>query len=335
MAGNPSFDLLVAFMTEKQLKKTWQSIWTTEWPLLQKIKSDELNYNTAMENPTGNSILLPVNYLGPATSARVGTRANSFTPITPNGTQGFTQAQYFYAQYENAFYLNSAEKTQIQAGAATTRIPILPGKVQQLQDDFKNIVTTDLHGTQGGTGYEGNGQLTGQQYFLSTSNSPGGISQTTYSNWAATVRTSAGAFYEGLVDREIARIKNLGRGPADFCELSYTDTNDVYTKFYSLIAPSQILTDPARVAKYGFEFFIYRGLDCFQDGKLGTALAGSMIVGRSSSWYVNCKSELPQMATRDGQIRLPGTNSDEYMYEWWFTTGTDDCAGNTLVSGIV
>lgn len=333
MAGNPSFDGIYAFTREKQIKKTWQQIWTTDLPFLKKIKADGLNYNTAEESPDGNSILFPLMYLGPSTSARVGLNSNAFTPITPYATTGFTQAQYFYARYENAFYLNANEKTLI-GKADTTRVPILPGKLDQLVMDFKNVLIVDLNGTQNGTGQAGTGQPTGLRYFMSTSNSPGGVSQTTYPVWAAKVVTNAGPFYDNLVDREIHRIRDLGRGEADFCQLSYTESNDVYGKMLGLIAPSQILTDPAKKALYGFETFSYRGLDCFQDGRLGTAQDGSMVIGRSSAWYVNAKSDEPEPTANEPVKRLAGTTSDEHMFEWWFTWGTDDCAGNSYVTGI-
>lgn len=333
MAGNSSFDGLVAFVSEKQMSRTWSKIWANDWPLLQKIKKDDLNYNKAMEDPEGNSILLPIMYLGPSTSARVGLTSNAFTPITPYATTGFTQAQYFYARYENAFYLNADEKKLI-GKAGTTRIPILPGKIDQLLMDFKNVLSVDLLGTQNGTGSGGTGQPTGLRYFMSTSNSPGGISQTTYSTWAANVVSSAGPFYDNLVDKEIHRIKNLGRGDADFCQLSYASDNDVYGKMLGLIAPSQILVDPAKKALYGFETFSYRGLDCFMDGRLGTAVSGSMVIGRSSSWWVSQKSEQPVPVDRDSVKRLAGTTSDEHMYEQWFTWGNDDIAGNSYVTGI-
>lgn len=336
MAGNSSFDGIVAFASEKQLRTEWAQIWAAAWPLLTKIKKDRSNYNTAKFSPNGNSILLPVMYLGPATSARAATSANAASAISPTLTQGFTEAQYNYAKYENAFWLTSHERELIaNTPGGTTRIPILSGKIDQLKMDFNNVVSTDLLATQQGTGYTGNGQITGEQYFLSTSNSPGGISQVTYSTWQANVVSSAGQMYEGLLDKEIHRINALSRGPADFAQLSYSSSNDVYGKVYGLIAPSQVIVDQGKSVEYGFTVFKYRELECFMDNKLGDALSGSMVIGRSTSWHVCEKSEIPQLISIDGTLRVAGTSLIEYFYEWWITWGNDDCAGNTLLTGIL
>lgn len=333
MAGNPSFDLLVAFESEKELKKQWSVIWKTEWPLFELIRANKTNFNTATEDPKGNSILLPIQYLDTGSTIAAATRASFATPQTPYSTRGMTQAQYFYAMYPGYFYLDAAEK-QLIGGAKTNRIPILPGKVTQLTEQMKKVVNTDFLGTQNGTGWEGNGQPTGLQYFLSSSNSPGGISQTTYTTWAATTRTTVGTANWGLVDREKHRIKNLGRGPADYVQLSYADANDVYGKFYGQIAPAQVITKQGGDVEYGFEHFVYRGMICFMDGMLGTAVSGSAVIGRSSSWYIQCKSEYPVPMGRDSTQRLPGTPTDEYAYEWWLTQGNDDCAGLSFLTGI-
>jgi hypothetical protein len=341
MAGNSSFDGLVAFASERQMKTEWSRIWTTDWPLLVKVLNDTLAGRRSMGTnakfgPDGNSVLFPLEYLGPATSARAATKANAATAITPTLTQGFTQAQYHYAKYENAFWLTSHERELIaRSPGGTTRIPILSGKVDQLQSDFKNIVSTDFLGTQNGTGYEGNGQITGERYFLSTSNSPGGVSQTTYTTWAADVVSSAGQMYEGLLDAPIHRINTLGRGPADFAQLSWSSTNDVYGKVYGLIAPAQVIVDQGKSVEYGFEVFKYRNLDCFQDNKLGDAVAGSMVIGRSGSWHAFMKSQLPQLSNVDGTKRISGTSLIEYFYEWWIAWANDDVASNTYVTGIL
>lgn len=335
MAGNSSFDGIVAFASEKEMKKIWSPIWAGAFPLLAMVKAKKINYNTALMSPEGNSILFPLNYLGPATSARAATNANAFTPITPNATQVFTQAQFYYAKYENALYLTATEKQLIADNAHTTRIPILPGKIQQLVTDFKSIESTDLLGTQNGTGQGGNGQLTGLQYLLSSSNSPGGVSQTTYSKWAAGIVANAGGFYEGLIDKEIHRIRDLGRHAADFCMLSYNSSNDVYGKLYGLIAPTQAIVDQEKEALYGFEVFKYRYLECFQEGRLGDALSGSMVVGSSGTFHMQEKTDQPVQSVQNGTLRLAGTTSDEQMFEHWITWGNDDLACNTLVTGIL
>lgn len=322
MAGNPSFDGDLAYLIDKQASRKWSTIWGVAHPFLQKIKSDELNYNAVTESPDGNSLLWPIQFQGPATSARIGTNANAYTPVTPYAPRGDTQAQYYFARFENGIYLNPTQLTQIRNSAGgNTRVPILPSKVDQCMEDFKNVETTEFFGTQNGTGAGGTGSVTGLRYFASTSNSPGGISQTTYTNWAATLNSSVGVLNEGIFDGQIHRINALGRGPADYMQLSYASDNDVYGKFVAMFAGSQLIVDQGKSVKYGFTVFNYRGLDVFMDNGLGTAVSGSMCIGRSSAWYLSMKTENPE---RVDELRLPGTGSHEIWYQHWLTWGCND-----------
>ena len=334
MAGNSNYDGAFAFSVAKEMSKSWSSIWTVAWPLYSIIKGKKLTFNNAARSTDGTKMLLPVNYLGPATTARNETSSNYGTPITPNATQGFTQAEYFYAVFGNALYLNIQEYEQLVG--PTNMIPVLPGKVKQLMNDFVKQVNTQLIANTQGTGFTGNSSLTGEAYVLSTtSNSPGNISQATYSTWQPQLNSNAGPFGENLIIAQQHAIKDRGQGDADFLQLSYASSNDVYGKLYSLIGSTQVLTREGSEADFGFKTFMYRGLECFMDGRLGDVFPGTMVVGSSNSWWLNMNSEQPIPARRDGTLRLPGTPTEEYYYTYTLCMGCDDPGRNAWITGIL
>lgn len=338
MPGNPSFDGAVAFAIEHQLKKDWISLEVKEFPLLRMIKQRKINFNTAAgkQSISGNSVLLPIIYLGPTVGARYGSSAGAYTPISNNPTQGFTQAQYFYARAEAKFDLDAGEMQLLMGSGPDIRTNIYPGKVTQLMNNMYDLVNTSLVSTDNGTGTQGagNGLLTGQRQMLSTSNTVGGIPQGTYANWQAGTVPNAGPFYEGLYESEYDRIKNLGRGRPDFFQLSFNATNNVFGKVRDIANPKQLLVDEKRKADFGWVEFVLLGMDCWMDGYLGTASAGSAIIGRADTWWLNQGSERPVPSDTDPVRRIEGTTTTEYMYQWWLVFGNSDPAGNTLITGI-
>ena len=332
MAGNADYDGAFAFSVAKELSTRWTPTWIIAWPFYGMIKGKKKRFNNGFRDTTGTRMLVPINYLGPVTSARVALTSNQFTPITPTATQGFTQAEYYYATYENTLTLNNQEYDQLKG--SSNMIPVLPGKIDQLMYDFTSVINTDSVGTQNGTGRGGTGQVMGEQYFLSTSNSPGNISQTTYSNWQASVNSSAGPFTQDLINAEYDRINALGRGAPDFVQLSYTGNNNVYNKLRNVIGSSQILSTQETDVTYGFKTFEYMGMTCFQDGPLGTSLAGSMVVGSSDALWLNLDTEVPKAPPGDARMRILGTSSYEYFYFLTLAMGVSDPARFSLLSGI-
>jgi len=334
MAGNTTFNNQAAFNFAMEIKKRWSMVWTIDTPFLAMIKAKSPKFNNQKYyRLEGLYMITPVGISDLTTTAITEQTSNQFTPITPYVTNGATQAQYYFATYKNAIYLTDQERTELVEGK-TSFVSVMGYKIPQLMDSFRITLGKDAVGTQQDQGLTGTGQIMGEQYPLSTSASPGQIAQSSTTGWQAGVVTGAGTFNEMLVTNEIDRIGALGRGDADFCQLSYTSTNNVYAKFYSLVSSAQVLTREEDTAKFGFKSFEYRGLTCFRDNNLGTSTAGSMIVGRSSSWLANFKTEEPTLVSIEGSMRIPGTLSTEYMYNWKCATGIDDPAANTLLTGI-
>lgn len=335
---NTNYTDINAFVREKQRKTEFTQIWTVLNPLWVYIKGKD-HFNTGPVNAEGTKMLFPNEFSGPPTTARAGNLNNNFTPITPYQGTGQTQVEYFYARYENAMYLRSDEMQLAQrAGNLQRCVSIITQRRKQLMESFKQTVNTDFVGTQLAAGVQssaaGAGQISGMQAFLSTSNSPGNLSQTTNPLWAAGVVAWNAPFDTGALDTEIDRINRLGRGKSDFIQLSDTGTNSVWRKLCNVAAPKELLVNPkANHAEFGFETVDYMGRDCFPDNYLGVALPGSAVVGSSNTWYINMDTEMPRELSDGGGDRLFGTTSNELMFEWYMATGNDDIARNSLITG--
>lgn len=334
---NTNFSDIVAFVREDQRKRDFIQIWTVLNPLWVYIKGKS-HFNTAPVNAEGTKILFPNEYSGPPTTARPGNLTNNFVPITPYQGTGQTQLEFFYARYENSMYFRSDEIQLAQkAGNLKRCTDIVTQRKKQLFESFKQTVNTDFVGTQIATGVQsssaGAGQITGQQYFLSTSNSPGNLSQTTNPLWAASVVAWNAPFDTGPIDVEIDRINRLGRGKPDFIQLSDTGTNSVWRKLCNQAAPKELLVNPkGNHAEFGFETVDYMGKDCFPDNYLGLANPGSVVVGSSDTWFINMDTEMPEQVNT-GDTHLPGTTSEEYMYQWYMATANNDINRNSFITG--
>jgi hypothetical protein len=321
--SNPNYTGLVAFVAEKSLKKKASVIWTTASALFAMVfENKRFGEGYRIE---GHKAIAPVQYAEQTTAADGVADANELTAITPYVTSGFTQAEYEFAHYRAAMYLRDSEKKLIKGGGV--RQGFVEGKVKQITESFRKAIAVDMASANAGT----REAVMGLRYLLSTSNSPGNISQTTYPVWAAGSATGAGPFHLGLIDDQYDRIVNLGRGMPDLCLLSYASSNNVFGKMRDSIAPSQLLTHERKLAKYGFTSFEYLDMQCVQDGRLGTALAGSAAVLSTHSFVAGALSSTPERAH---DTPLEGTDADEIVFNWWLFWGNTDPALNSLIQDI-
>jgi hypothetical protein len=323
MSANSNYANLVTFVAEKSVRKKSSIIWTTANPLFSKVfESKKFNSGFRIE---GHKAITPINFAEQTTAADGVADASELTPVSPYVTSGFSQAEYEYAHYRVPMYIRNSEKKLIQGGGV--RQNFMEGKTNQLVESFKKAIAEDMVSANNGS----RTAVLGLRYLLATGNSPGNISQSTYPVWAAGVKTGAGPFHLGLIDNEFDRIMALGRGVADMVLLSFTSTNNVFGKMRDAIAPSQLITQPTSVAKYGFVSFRYLEMDCVMENKLGGALAGSAAVLSTDSFVAGALTDAPE---RVHSTPLEGTDAEELMFNWWLFYGCDDIARNSLIQDI-
>lgn len=335
MPGNPNYDVAggYAFAVAYELKNQWESIWTLAWPFYSFIKGMGKNFNNANAKTIGTKMIVPLNLGGPVTSARQENQSTAFNAIAPTPTINFTEAEFYYATWANTMTLTFQERTQLDNNE-TTIASVASGKTMQLIEDMITVVNQAATGTQNCTGWNSTGTVMGELYPLSTSNSPGNISQIQYPVWAAQVNNVGGPFNTQMISQMRDTILNRNKGKPDFIQLSYNPSNNVYDKLASLIETRQMITESSSEAKFGFETFMYKGMYCFMDGVLGNTLPGSMIIGSTNSWWLNMPDSEPKKIDKDADARLLGTASLESFYTFTLGLGISDPGRNALISNI-
>lgn len=149
---------------------------------------------------TGDRVNVPVWMTAGVASGM--TRTNMFnTGITPDfvDLNDIGPASYKTAVYYSVVAMDVVE-TKLLAGADITRgYNILQGKVQREVDSTWDAVEADLRSST----VEAGDKVMGIPYILGTSNTVGGISQSTFSNWQANVLAINGAISAAVLRKGI------------------------------------------------------------------------------------------------------------------------------------
>ena len=306
-----------AFATEISLSKNWENIYLRALPLLAKIKDGKANWNKPGLRK-GNLLITPVIFENSGTVPDGVTDANELTAITPYVTNGFTQAQFNIAHYRNAMYVRESEKQLIN----NTRGNFMQGKIDQLMADFKDAVADDLASANA----DSRTAVLGIQQALATTNTVGGIDQSSATDWASNVTTSAGAFSLDMLDDKIdaCAVRN---GKIDMMLFAYSSTNNLFGKLRAALSPAERLVNANFKAKYGFTNIEYLDAVCVADNRL----TAGVICGFDSSTWFYCGDEKP--VAKEVQ-RLTGTDADEHMYTLWAGVACNSPAKNFRLTGV-
>lgn len=324
--GNTNFINAAAFAAEKSLNQTFGLLWSTAHPLIARLSARKDSFDN-VGTIKDNKLLIGVNYLDMGTPAAGVSVANSLTAITPYAQTGFTQSETEYSRYHASFYMLPHEKKLLLNGE---RGNLFEGYANQLRESFKNKLSTDIAGTSNASA----SSLLGLRYALSTSNTVGGISQTNDPYWAAQVRTSIGTFNVSQIDDDYDGIIALGRSVPDLLLLSRNSTVNVYGRMRDQVNALQRVVEGEKKPNFGFASFIYMGMDCVLDNRLGSGLSttGGYQMLSSDSWAWG-GDKMPKLAD-DESHRLQGTNAHEFYYDMWCVLAAKDIACNAYGSGI-
>lgn len=322
--GNSNYAVATytAFAVEQSLSKNWSQIWTQGHPLLRVISDKATNFNTGFDVQGNNKVILPV--VGDdLTNAVAGVAdANELTADTVGITNGFSQAAYEITHYRGHFRLRESEAKLAKGGS---RGNIVQGKVDQLLESFKNRWSTDA----AGSAVDSRTAVMGMRYALSTSNTVGGISQSTDTNWAATVTASAGTFALTLIDNAKDTIDGYGRHTADIVLASNTGGTNTYGKIRTAIGPAaeRLVNVKDGTAKYGLTNIEYLGTMVTLNNR---GASGEILVLSSDSWYVL----MAKKPTMHPMIKLPGTDAYEQSATMWSCLAVSDPQSNARISGV-
>lgn len=314
--GQPAY---TATSTEYSLRKKWGQIWFRAIPLLAMIHNGEANWNRE-DFRNGNALLLPIIHSDASTTADGVTDANELTPITPYAISGMTQAMYNIAHYRHAMYPRASEKRLNN----NTRANLLDGATQQLMDSFKDEQADDLLSANA----DSRSAMLGVQQVLSTSNTVGGIDQSSTTNWQSKVSTAVGAFTVDLIDEKMDAVDPRG-GVTDMIMLANSESTglNLFSKLRNALAPAERLVNIKFKANYGINSIVYRDATCVSENRL----TSGVIVGlHSQSWY-HVGDTKPNL---DHEIPLQGTDAREHFYNMFVGVGCDHPARNWRLTGV-
>ena len=322
--GNSSYAVAAytAFAVEKQVAKKWHTIWTASHPLLEAMADPGTNFNQNFDLEGSMGMIISVNGDDLTNPASGVTDANELTADTVGITNGFSQAFYYIAHYRAHATYRASENFMASQGP---RGNLYEGKVNQVLESFKKIWTSDASTTT----VDSRTKIMGYRYALSTSNSPGGISQTTDAQWAAQTKTSAGTFGLNLIDDQIDKIAAEGRTPADLILAGNTSADNMFGKIRTAIGPvaERLVNINGKRAKYGLQSFVYINCPVVLDTQ---GVSGEINVLSTPSWYVY----MPKKPTTLPMAPLDKTDAQIQTYTLFTSLGCGDPALNASILGI-
>lgn len=312
---------LAAYAADKVIKRDFKLLWDIAHPLIAMIVEKKKNFNRA-GNPDGLTLLLPVQFDDLTTVVDGVADASSLTAITPVASQGDTQATYIYSRYHGAFWM---EPQQIQLVLNGERGDILQARIKQMMRSWKKAVSGDLQGASNAA----RANVLGLRYLLSTSNAPGGITQSSdNAYWQSKVDTGGGAFSLQPVNDDYDAIGVEGRSIPDILLLSHNSTVNMFGLMRDQVASLQRIVSAEKKVRFGFPSFIYLDMECFPEPDLGSALSttgGYQMLSSDSFYWMSTSDNVERVGPPE---RLQGTGAFEYYYDMWCCLGCDDPAVN-------
>lgn len=351
---NSNYAGLIVQSAEVLLRTNFRHVYQNSHPVLAAITGDKdgRNFNKGQVQATsggpvrGLKMLLPV-VTQPMQSAgsAVGVSAQIFTPgsesfegfddaLDPTPRVGLTMAAYEYSCYRAAFAITEEDFKLAENAGSSQRTALIKPLVDQMKYDFRDQIASDLQTST----VESRSKVIGIPYVTATSNSPGGISQSTYTNWASNVQTGIGNFTYAPIDKFITRISirktGLRNAGLNLIAASANPSGDVYDTWYEAVAASQIsMATSDKMLNYGYTNFTYRGIPVVPDPDLA---AGSAHGFSLDSWWFN-GDLVPvwanQRAGGDMLNRVDKTLKFEAQAVVWCAVGCDDPGANCRWTG--
>lgn len=237
-----TWDQISGITERKFLKKLHDNVFDSN-PLLKRLK--EKSYEKL---DGGTSIMVPLNY---ATTTASGWYNGSDT-LSTSDNENITSAEYAWKQiYAN---ITITRKDELINSGDAAKISLVKSKVQIAEKTIKDTMGTALYND--GTTLNA---LIGLRAIANTSSTVGGISQSTYSWWAAqldsTTTTMSLAALQAIfnscsVDSDVPTVMMATRAN--------------YNRLYALLQPQQRFQD-SDTAKAGFSSLMVNGVPFISD----------------------------------------------------------------------
>jgi hypothetical protein len=231
-----TYDQISAITSKKYLPKMVDNIFDSN-PLMQRAKK---KFYTKVDG--GTSILQPLNY---AQISATGWYAGADT-LTTTDNDVMTAAEYSWKQIYAAIAISRMD--ELKNSGDSQILNFVKQKVQIAEKTIEDTMGTALYNAGTTTN-----AIAGLRYIVATSNTVGGISQSTYSWWASQVDSSTTTLtIAAMQSRD--NVCTIGNdGPS-----AIVSTRTLYNSYYGLLQPQQRFMD-SETAKGGFSSLMFNG----------------------------------------------------------------------------
>lgn len=231
-----TYDQISAITQKKFIPKLYDNIFDSN-PLLQRIKKKAYE-----KVDGGTTIMVPLNYA----QASAGGWYSGADTLSTTDNDVMTAAEYQWKQIYKSISINRLDEIKNSGDAAILKF--VKQKVQIAEKSIMDDMGTGLYSA--GTDAK---SIIGLRVILSTSNTVGGISQSTYSWWQAQIdSTTTTLTLAAMQSRDNAA--TIGNdGPTVIMT-----TRSLYNSYYGLLQPQQRFMD-SETAKGGFTSLMFNG----------------------------------------------------------------------------
>lgn len=332
--ANPNFDVNATFAIEQVLPTKFQFIAENAHPFLAKIigKQNTLPEGDWMVTDVGfggTKLIMPVSLELPANGGGV-THAGMWTDetITQPASGEASHAQYEIASYRGGVHLDPRDQRLLSDNPQSRAgLNIFRTRAGNMVAKFKNLLETDISSATADT----EAKVLGMRFGLSTSASPGNISQTTHTNWAAGVEAVGAAYTMARVLRGINGTRKEstdGLRMADCMFASELTSGFIFSAIQNDIGANTVISDQV-LGNFGHTHFVLQGNTAVVPQRVATK---ENYFFRSENWaYIGDTS--PVMVEPSPQ-RSKGSSIIDWQFTWMTAVGCNDWSRQAKQTGM-
>lgn len=244
-----TYDQLSGITLRKFIPKLYDNVFNSN-PLLQRLRKKSYELVDG-----GLSIVVPLNYAAPTAA---GWYAGADTLNTTDNDQ-ITGAEYSWKQlYTNISILRSDE---LKNTGDEQIVSLVKSKVKIAEKNMEDMLGTGIF-----SNATNSKSIVGLQYLMSTSNTIGGISQSTYSWWQPGSVDSTTTTLSLSAMQTVWNLCTIG----SWSPTVAVTTRAIFNSYYGLLQPQQRFQD-SDTAKGGFQSLMFNGLPVVPDSHCPTS----------------------------------------------------------------